>query len=102
MRRKSKPSYPYTGKEKERPCPCGARGEACMTCPWDQINIQKGDNIKMAKKLFCDACDYKNGVVCTKKNKPINKHTTNCKYYSIEKRFPEKPYAPNYADMSPF
>ena len=62
----------------------------------------EGDNIKMAKKLFCDACDYKNGVVCTKKNKPINKHTTNCKYYSIEKRFPEKPYAPNYADMSPF
>ena len=32
---KDKPSYPYTGKEKERPCPCGARGEACMTCPWD-------------------------------------------------------------------
>ena len=56
----------------------------------------------MNKKLFCDACDYKNGDVCTKKNKSISKYTSNCKYYSIEKRFPEKPYAPNYADMSPF
>ena len=27
--------YPYTGEEKNRPCPCGAKGEACMTCPWE-------------------------------------------------------------------
>lgn len=27
--------FPYRGDEEERPCPCGAFGEACMTCPWE-------------------------------------------------------------------
>lgn len=32
---KQKHEFPYRVDEEECPCPCGAFGEACMTCPWE-------------------------------------------------------------------